>query len=112
MDFPRGNAADVTFGTGSTPGPSPEAVAVVAQRLLAAAAELRALTGRLELASAVDWNSRAAAAFREDLLQCQQDVSAAGRGVEDAATLVGRYGVSLAAQEAAGQPGGLGGVHS
>lgn len=106
MDFPRGDAGGFTFGTATTPGPSPEAVKVVAQRLVAVAAELRALLGQLEGACTVDWNSRAATAFREDLAQGRQDLLLAVRGVEDAATLVSRYGAMLAAQDPDIWPGG------
>ena len=110
MDFPRGNAAEFTFGTGATAGPSPEAVAVVAQRLLEVATELHALRSRLNTWSTVNWSSLAATAFRQDLAQREQDIAGAGRSIEDAAGAVRRYGALLAAQELAALPGALGGV--
>ncbi len=110
MDFPRRNAAEFTFGTGTTAGPSPEAVAVVAQRLLEVATELQALRSRLDTWFTVDWSSLAATAFRQDLAQRELDIAGAGRSIEDAAGAVRRYGVLLAAQELAAQPGSPGGV--
>lgn len=108
MDFPRGNAADFTFGTGSSGGPSPDAVAVVVQRLLGVAIELQALRRTVDIVSTVDWNSQAATAFRADLTQCDLDIAAAGRSIDDAAGSVGRYGILLATQASATLPKTLG----
>lgn len=106
MDFPRGDGGGFTFGAASTPGPPPDAVKVMAQRLVVVAAELCALGSRLEAAATVDWRSRAAAAFRADLLQSRLDLMAAGRSVEDVAVMVDRYSALLEAQEGAAWPGG------
>ncbi|UIK88652.1 hypothetical protein [Arthrobacter polaris] len=83
-------------------GPSPEAVAVVAQRLAGVGQEIDALRLQLDQLASTDWSSPAAAAFRESLLQRNLAFASVVRDVGAAAVDVANYGLYLQSIPAGG----------
>lgn len=112
MGYPAGDGSWTGFGPGggSTAGPSPDAVAVVVQRLLGIAGEFSGLRTLLDRVDTVDWRSPAAGAFRAELEEGCLALAAAVRSVEDAAGAVGRYSMFLALGETPGSWVGVGGA--
>lgn len=94
-----GGAAELG-GVAARAGPSAEAVAVVAQRLVGIARDMDALRLQLGSAGATDWSSPAASAFREALSACNAALASAVRKVETAGASVGSYGVYLQSESA------------
>ena len=92
-------AAD-SGGTAPRPGPSADAVAVVAQRLAGIARDLDALRQQLGGLLATDWTSPAASAFWEALSSCNVALAVAIQKIESAAVSVGSYGVALQQESA------------
>ncbi|MDJ0311987.1 hypothetical protein [Arthrobacter sp. H35-D1] len=87
-------------GVAGQAGPSAEAVAVVAQRLVGIARDIDALRLQLGGVGAMDWSSPAAFAFREALSACNAALALAVRKVESAGASVGSYGVYLQSESA------------
>ncbi len=94
MSNPRWPAIDLS-GAASRPGPSPEAVAAMAQRVARAACDMDALRLQLSGLLAIDWSSPAASAFRASLSSCTAALAQAVQKVELAAITVGSYGLAL-----------------
>ena len=114
MGHPAGDGAWAGSASGGCPasGPPPDAVAVVAQRLLAIAGEFSGLRLPLDQVATVEWRSPSAGAFRAELEEACLALASAVRSVEDAAGAVARYAAFLASGSSPGSwmgPGGAGG---
>ena len=114
MGHPAGDGAWAGSASGGCPasGPPPDAVAMVAQRLLAIAGEFSGLRLPLDRVATVEWRSPSAGAFRAELEEACLALVSAVRSVEDAAEAVGRYAAFLASGGSPGSsmgPGGAGG---
>lgn len=84
-------------GTVAPAGPSPDAVAVVAQRISALAGELEGIRRQMGAVVTREWRSPAGAAFMAALTDLQVVLSASVTAFEEAAAQVGSYGRHLRA---------------
>lgn len=104
MSYPMGSGWESTAGAagaGARTGPSPESVAVVAQRLTALAGELEGVRLQLGAVETPEWHSPAAAAFVASLTDLNVALSTAVQALEAAAGDVGSYGLHLRASSLA-----------
>jgi len=95
-------------GVGNAAGPSPDAVAAVAQRLGSIAREIDAVRLALGPLRAMDWRSKAAAAFGESMLDCNTALAGVVRDVEAGAQAVQLYALALESAAPPGTGTGLG----